>query len=162
MKRTNQYESHRKWRTMALLLCLPIPGIGVAATNPDLETDMSQQDQPPPTQTFAIKSKSEFACAEVAPDRSGGQVSHEIVLSPRSIERCLLVKVGSRLHECIDLKIEKATVDPTGVVRIDTDEGAVNFWFEEAARVNTAEEKGTLVFTWPDNDRKYLCAGFRK
>jgi len=128
----------------------------------DADIEEPQQDQPQPTQTFAIKSRNEFACAEVAPDRNGGQVSHEIVLSPRSIERCLLVKVGSRLHECIDLKIEKATVDPSGVVNIETDEGMVNFWFEESTRITSAEEKGTLVFTWPDNDRKYLCAGFRK
>ena len=162
MKQRSSLEVMSKLHSTAILLCLAVPGLIFAAADPEPEEKGPAAEQPPPTQTFAIRERNEFACAEVAPDRKGGQVSHEIILSPRSIERCLLVKVGSRLHECIDLKIEKATVDPTGVVTIDTDQGAVNFWFEEAARVNTAEEKGTLVFTWPDNDRKYLCAGFRK
>ena len=105
------------------------------------------------TTPFVIKKRSEFGCAEVDDIKAGGLASHEITVDPRRVERCLREKVGSRFHECKRLDFEEATSDQTGVVTFRTDEGPVQFWIEEQ------DSKRVMVWTWPDSDKKYMCAG---
>lgn len=157
-----------KLRLLAILLGLPAAFGAIAEP---AENDAAQAAEPPEVRrTFVIKDTTTFACAEVSMERTGGQASHEISLGPKRIERCLLQKVGTRLHECVKLKVEKATVDQDGVVRIETHQGDVNFWFEEGATISSAKDaqiaaaiegEGALSFTFPDNERKYICAPFR-
>lgn len=168
MRRTNRPVKKLKIQLLAALFCLPIPLVVCAQAG---EREEAEQEQPPDIRrTFVIKNTNAFACAEVAMKRTGGQASHEIKLGPRWVERCLLKKVGTRLHECIRLKVEKATSDDKGVVRVETDQGNVNFWFEEGSTISSAKDakiaaaaegEGALVFTFPDNDMKYICAPFR-
>jgi len=155
-------------RPAAMLLLLLLPSIVAAETVENEDADQPQNSAI--VRTFTINDRSELACAEVAPHRKGGTVTHEIIMSPKRIERCLLLKVGTRLHECLDLKIRKATVDEHNVVTIATSEGDVKFWIDEEASLSSADgtqiaasgdSKGTLTFTWPDNDRKYLCGTFK-
>ena len=155
-------------------LCLTVflvgvlmPTIVMASTIKDLEAQLAQDAAT--ERPFPIKSRSQFACAEVATGRNGGQVSHEINLAPNKIERCELIKVGSRLHECKKYRFRNSTVNGRGVVSIDTEDGPLQFWFDQEARITASEEskitagtgKGTLTFIWPDKNRKYLCAAMR-
>ena len=162
---TSSFDGRLKLRLGAILLSFLIPTLVFANANiEDEEAANSGTDRP-----FAIKERSQFACAEVSSNRNGGTVSHEINLTPSNVERCLLIKVGSRLHECNKFRFETATVDETGVVKIHTDEGPVNFWYDQDARITTDEEskvaegagKGALTFIFPDKQRKYLCAAMR-
>lgn len=107
---------------------------------------------------FSIKSRSEFGCAEVDEVKSGALASHEITVDPRRVERCVREKVGSRYHECKRLKIEEATADWYGIVTLDTEEGPVKFWFEEFGDQSGGEAKKVMVWSWPDTDKKYMCA----
>ena len=75
--------------------------------------------------------------------------------------------VGTRLHECKKYSYKNSTVDERGVVSIETDDGPVQFWFDEetfitgkkdATKLTEGAGKGTLTFTWPDKNKKYLCA----
>lgn len=158
-----------KLRLLAILLGLSASCSAVAQP---AWSEPAEPSQPPDVRnTFVIKDTTTFACAEVAMERTGGQARHEISLGPRWIQRCLLQKVGTRLHECIRLKVEKATADQDGVVRVETDQGDVSFWFEEGAKISSTKEaqisaaiegEGALSFTFPDNEkRKYICAPFR-
>lgn len=107
---------------------------------------------------FSIKSRSQFGCAEVDEIKIGGLASHEITVDPRKVERCLREKVGTRFHECKRLRIEEATADWYGVVTLDTKEGPVKFWFEEYDADGAGEAKKVMVWTWPDTEKKYICA----
>ena len=82
------------------------------------------------------------------------------------MERCLLEKVGTRLHECKKFKYKRAAVDLQGVVWMYSQEGPVKFWLDKNAQlatedISTVEGKGAVTFTFPDNDYKYLCRPFR-
>lgn len=168
MRKPNRPGKKLNLRVLTLALCLAVPPLVCAQSG---EGTGAKQAQPPETRrTFVIKDTNTFACAEVSMERTGGQASHEILLGPRWIERCLLQKVGTRLHECVKLKVERATADQNGVVRVETDQGGVEFWFEEGLTISSAKDakiaagaegKGALSFTFPDNDRKYICAPFR-
>ena len=139
------------------LLCLFFPVILYAQSGGgDVKNPEPSAEQSSP---FKITRKSEYACAEVNEVTIGGLASHEITVDPKRVERCLLKKVGSRLHECMKLKIENATADWYGVVTLETEEGPVQFWIEELGE-SEEEAKRVMVFTWPDTEKKYVCAAF--
>lgn len=119
-----------------------------------------QAQGPEQSSPFAITKRSQFGCAEVDDVKAGGLASHEITLDPRKVERCLFKKVGSRFHDCKKLKIESATADWYGVVTLDTDEGPVKFWFEEHGSTASEEAKKVMVWTWPDSEKKFVCAAY--
>lgn len=158
-------KSLSEWLGLALLLGVLAPAVSFAGVISDHESGLADDesiDRP-----FAIQSRTQFACAEVGMSQNGGATTHEINLTPRQVERCELVKVGSRLHDCKKYRFKKSTVDDRGVVSINTEDGPVQFWFDEEARItgqaNNAKikegsGKGTLTFTWPDKNKKYLCA----
>lgn len=129
--------------------CLVASGVAFAQ---DADSDGPKTSSP-----FSIKSKSVFGCAEVEEVSIGGLASHEITVDPRRVERCLREKVGTRFHECKKMKIKEANADWNGIVTIDTDDGPVKFWFEEHGEKG-AEAKRVMVWTFPDNDMKYMCA----
>lgn len=116
---------------------------------------------------FNVGKRTEFACAEVAMERNSGTARHEVILGKKRVVRCLLEKVGTRLHECQKFKYKRAAVDLQGVVWFYSNLGPVKFWLDKDAQITTediatVEGKGTLTFTFPDNDRyKYLCRAFR-
>lgn len=115
---------------------------------------------------FNVGKRTEFACAEVAMDRNGGTARHEITLGKKRVERCLLEKVGTRLHECKKFKYKRAAVDLQGVVWMYSQEGPVKFWLDKNAQlatedISTVEGRGAVTFTFPDNEYKYLCRPFR-
>ncbi|MDX1556766.1 MAG: hypothetical protein R3212_12115 [Xanthomonadales bacterium] len=150
--------STRAGTSLRLLLTMFLLAVPVLLFAQDEDGDASGQAQTPQTSSpFKITKKSEFGCAEVDEVRSGGLASHEITINPRRVERCLREKVGTRFHECKKLKIEEATADWHGIVTIATEEGPVKFWFEEHGE-NSAEAKRVMVWTWPDTDKKYMCA----
>jgi hypothetical protein len=167
MMHTSTTDQPLKFIRVSILLCFLMPAIAWSQSGNANEAEEAESTDT--RRTFAIKNRSQFACAEVGMDRTGGQTSHEINLAPRKIERCLLTKVGSRLHECVKYRFRKATVDDMGVVNIETDDGPVKFWFDEETRISSAggskvaegTGKGTLTFTWPDSSQKYLCAAMK-
>jgi hypothetical protein len=110
--------------------------------------------------TFKISNRSQFHCSEVDEPVIGSLTSHEIVVTPKRVERCLLKKVGSRLNECKKLKIESATVDRYGAVTLDTKEGSVRFSYQQLGNDANGEPRMVLVWTWPDTDKKYMCTAF--
>lgn len=142
-------------RLSLAVLFLALPLMLVAQDGDTAASDEAQQPQT--SSPFKISKKTEFGCAEVDEVKSGGLASHEITVDPRRVERCLREKVGSRFHECKKLRIEEATADWHGVVTLATDEGPVKFWFEEHGE-NAEEAKRVMVWTWPDTDKKYMCA----
>jgi hypothetical protein len=144
-------------RFILVIACLLLPAILWAQAGDSEGTDQAEGAET--SSPFKITKKSEFACAEVNEVAIGGLASHEITVDPKRVERCLLKKVGSRLHECKKLRIENATADWYGVVTLETEEGPVQFWFQELGE-NAAEAKRIMVFTWPDTDKKYVCAAF--
>lgn len=109
---------------------------------------------------FKISTKSQFHCSEVDEPVIGGLATHEITVDPKRVERCLLKKVGSRLNECKKLRIENATTDPRGIVKLETDEGPVRFSYQQLGSDADGEPRMVLVWTWPDTDRNYLCTAF--
>lgn len=134
-----------------VILCLALPG-ALSAQTGDGDSGGQAQDSGG-SSPFVIKKRSEFGCAEVEDIKSGGLASHEISVDPRKVERCVREKVGSRFHECKRLSIEEATSDSNGIVTFKTEEGPVQFWIEEDGG------KRVMVWTWPDSDMKYMCAG---
>jgi len=157
MKQMSRFNASSKVRFPLVIFCLLFPAILFAQAGDGEEKNPAQE--PEQSSPFKITKKSEFACAEVNEVVIGGLASHEITVDPKRVERCLLKKVGSRLHECKKLRIEKATADWYGVVTLETEDGPVKFWFEELGE-NAAETKRIMVFTWPDTDKKYVCAAF--
>lgn len=159
MKHLSRFKAGKAGRKAGFLLaltCLLFPTILFAQAG---DGDEATQAQGPETRSpFVIKKRSHFGCAEVDEVKSGGLASHEITVDPRKVERCLREKVGSRFHECKRLRIEDATADWHGVVTLDTEEGPVRFWFEEFGSESPAEAKRVMVWTWPDTDKKYMCA----
>lgn len=152
----NRLNAGLKIRLFVVMSCLLLPTIVFAQASDGEETNQAQSlEQRSP---FTIKKRSEFGCAEVDEIKSGALASHEITVDPRKVERCLREKVGTRFHECKRLKIEEATADWHGVVTIDTEEGPVRFWFEEYGDQSAGEAKKVMVWTWPDTDKKYMCA----
>lgn len=152
----------RTWTT-ALLLLLLIPSLSLAQTIREHEAQKAEDAERP----FKIENRSQFACAEVGQSESGGATSHEINLTPRQIERCELIKVGTRLHECKKYRYQEATIDNRGIVKIATEDGPVEFWFDQESRITGGASsqlhegggKGTLIFQWPDKKTfRYLCA----
>lgn len=156
MNQLKKCNAARRWRFSLAISWLFLPIILSAQDNETASADQAQG--PEQTSPFKISKRSQFGCAEVDEVRSGGLASHEITVDPRKVERCLREKVGSRFHECKRLRIEEATADWYGVVTLDTDEGPVKFWFEEHGENGSAEAKRVMVWTWPDNDKKYMCA----
>lgn len=140
---------YRHITTLFLASALLVPGVVLAQD--------SAENGPQTSSPFAIKSKNVFGCAEVEDVTIGGLASHEITVDPRRVERCLREKVGTRFHECKKMKIEEATADWNGIVTIATDEGPVKFWFEEHGEEGD-ELKRVMVWDFPDNDYKYMCA----
>lgn len=139
------------------LTCLLCPGISFAQAG---DTGASAEPSGPETSSpFVIRKRSEYGCAEVDEVKSGALASHEITVNPRKVERCVREKVGSRFHECKKLDIEEATADWHGVVTLETGEGPVRFWIEEHGADGSGELKRIMVWTWPDTDKKYMCAG---
>lgn len=156
MSRSILLTSGRSGRLVTAAACLFIAAsVNAESTDPDAasQDEAAQQSSP-----FVIKKKSEFGCAEVDEVRIGGQASHEITVDPRKVERCVREKVGTRFHECKKLRIEEATADWYGVVTLDTEEGPVKFWFEDHGGESSAETKRIMVWTWPDTEKKYMCA----
>ena len=155
MKQLSRFNTDSKLPFLWVMSCLLFPTILSAQAS---ESEEANQTQGPETSSpFVIKSSSRFGCAEVDEIRIGGLASHEITVDPRRVERCLREKVGTRFHECKKLKIVEATADWYGVVTLDTKEGPVRFWFEEHGE-NPEEAKRVMVWTWPDTDKKYMCA----
>ena len=144
-----------KLKTAFFGACLLAMALLVAPTLASAQDE--QSSQPQTSSPFSIKSKSVFGCAEVEDVTIGGLASHEITVDPRRVERCLREKVGTRFHECKKLKIEEATADWNGIVTLATPEGPVKFWFEEHGEEGD-ELKRIMVWSWPDNDYKYMCA----
>jgi hypothetical protein len=156
MKPLRKLSSGLKVFCLMVHSCLLLPVILYAQ---DSESEGADQAQDQKTSSpFAIKSKSRFGCAEVDEVQTGALASHEITVDPRKVERCLREKVGSRFHECKKLKIIESTADWNGIVTLDTEEGPVRFWFEEHGQ-ESEEIKRVMVWTWPDTDKKYMCAG---
>lgn len=120
--------------------------------------DGDGSSQPQTSSPFAIKSKSQFGCAEVDEVKAGGLASHEITVDPRRVERCLREKVGSRFHECKKMKIVESTADWNGIVTIDTEDGPVKFWFEDHGQNGSGEAKRVMVWSFPDTEKLYMCA----
>ncbi len=147
-------------KTVRMLLLITavfvLPTMLMAQESDDNDSD--QAPLPPTSSPFKISKKSEFGCAEVDEVRMGGLASHEITVDPRRVERCLREKVGTRFHDCKKLKIEEATADWYGVVTLDTKEGPVKFWFEEHGASASEEAKRVMVWSWPDTEKKYVCA----
>lgn len=151
MKRSDNPFRFSKRGACLAAICLFLPAVLWAQ-------DADQAQGPEQSSPFTIKSRSQFGCAEVDEIKEGGLASHEITLDPRKVERCLREKVGTRFHECKKLRIEEATADWYGVVTLHTDEGPVKFWFEEHGDDTSADAKRVMVWTWPDTDKKYMCA----
>jgi hypothetical protein len=148
---------------LVALLVVLMPSLLMAQTIKEHEAKQAEAAERP----FRVKNRTQFACAEVASSRNGGSVSHEINLGPNRVERCELIKVGTRLHECKKYKFRNSTVNERGIVSLETEDGPVQFWFDEEARITATEEskvtegagKGSLTFIWPDEKHfKYLCA----
>ena len=115
----------------------------------------------PGTRTpFEINSKSQFHCSEVDEPVIGGLATHEITVDPNRVSRCLLKKVGSRLNECKKLHIESATSDWNGIVTLETEEGPVQFTFQQLGSDADGAPRMVLVWVWPDSHKKYLCTAF--
>lgn len=151
----------------AFIFCAVVPTVAVAKTIKEHEANLARDagtEKP-----YEIERRSQFACAEIAADKNTGPVSHEIKLSSSVIERCELVKVGSRLHDCKKYRFKNPTITDAGIVNIDTKDGSLQFWLDQNARVTSTKEtrigagggNGTLTFVWPDKDEKYLCAAMR-
>ena len=157
MSHSRRTNAIRKQGLAAAVFCLLVPML-VNAQN-GASQDANQEQGPETSSPFEIKSKQEFVCAEVDEVTAGGLASHEIILDPRRVQRCLLKKVGSRFHECKKLKIENATADWYGVVTLDTKDGPVQFRFEDIGE-SSSEAKRVMVWNWPDKDEKYVCAAF--
>ena len=149
MKQPNRYSAFSLWICLLLTAFMLTPALAMAQD----ESGNGPQTSSP----FSIKSKNVFGCAEVEEVTIGGLASHEITVDPRRVERCLREKVGTRFHECKKLKIQEATADWNGIVTIATDEGPVKFWFEEHGEKGD-ELKRIMVWSWPDTDKKYVCA----
>lgn len=156
MKPSSRLNAGSKTRFLLVMSSLLFPLILLAQAGEGEGSDRAQS--PEQSSPFTIKTKSQFGCAEVDEVKSGGLASHEITVDPRRVERCLREKVGSRFHECKKLKIENSTADWHGVVTLDTEEGPVRFWFEEYGDQSSGEAKKVMVWTWPDTDKKYMCA----
>jgi hypothetical protein len=145
-----------KVRTILVMFVLLSPTTLLAQTDEGEENAQAQNAES--SSPFSIKSRSQFGCAEVDEIKIGGLASHEITVDPRKVERCLREKVGTRFHECKRLRIEEATADWYGVVTLDTKEGPVKFWFEEYDDDAAGDPKKVMVWTWPDTEKKYICA----
>jgi len=149
---------------LAAVLAASLPASSMAQTIREHEAQQAEDAERP----FKIESRQQFACAEVGLSETGGATSHEINLTPKYVERCELIKVGTRLHECKKYRYTDAIIDNRGVVKIPTDDGEpVEFWFDEETRITGGSAsqlregggKGTLTFEWPDKKSfKYLCA----
>ncbi len=157
MNQSRESEAGTKAGFWLVLSCLLFPTILVAQAGDGSGSDQARG--PETSSPFVIKKRSEYGCAEVDDVKIGGIASHEITVNPRMVERCLREKVGSRFHECKKLDIEEATADWHGVVTLDTEEGPVRFWVEEHASDGSGSAKRVMVWTWPDTDKKYMCAG---
>ncbi len=150
---------YKRLLVVALSFFLVVVAGAQAKEGGEAEGASADQGQGPETSSpFVINKRSQFGCAEVDEVQIGGLASHEITIDPRRVERCLREKVGSRFHECKKLTIEQATADWYGVVTLDTKDGPVKFWFEEYGEDSSAEAKKVMVWTWPDTDKKYMCA----
>ncbi len=148
---------------LTIVLASSIPGLVMAQTIKEHERRQAEAAERP----FEIKNRTQFACAEVGLTENGGATSHEINLTPKYVERCELIKVGTRLHECKKYRFEEPIINERGVVNIPTEDGPVEFWFDQSTRITGGESsqitegagQGTLVFRWPDQKLfKYLCA----
>jgi len=139
-------------RLLLVLFCFFFPMVLYAQASASLGSDGRTP--------FKISKKSQFHCSEVDEPVIGGLASHEITVDPKKVERCLLKKVGSRLNECKKLRIENATTGTNGIVRLDTEEGPVQFSFQQLGKDADGEPRMVLVWTWPDSDWKYLCTAF--
>lgn len=165
MRWKNTFGGQLQRSGLAILMGTFVSATAFAGVISDHESSLT--DDEVTERPFKIENRAQFACAEVSMSQTGGTTSHEINLGPKRVERCELVKVGTRLHECRKYKFKKSTVDDRGVVSIETVDGPVQFWYDEETRVtgmkNTTQLKegsgrGTLTFTWPDKSKKYLCA----
>jgi len=152
----NKLNSGSKRRFFGVISCLLVPTMVFAQASDGAESNQAQS--PEQSSPYSIKTKSQFGCAEVDEIKSGALASHEITVDPRKVERCLREKVGSRFHECKRLKIDEATADWHGIVTLDTEEGPVRFWFEEYGDQSAGEVKKVMVWSWPDTEKKYICA----
>ena len=109
------------------------------------------------TRTISFETRRQFQCAEIFPDRAGDTIEHEISFTPHTVELCELEKVGSRLNECEKHNINVVTTNFHQINTIYTDGGIVQFWFENRARVDTADGPGALIFDWPNTENRYVC-----
>ena len=143
----------------ALCLCLAAPALVDAAQNKADASDKAADVNG--TRTVEFNSRGQFACGEIVPDRSGGFLRYEISFNPRTIERCELEKVGSRLHDCERFNINVVTTNVHQINTVYTDGGIVQFWFEDNARIDTADKPGALIFLWPGTDSRFVCLPFQ-
>lgn len=139
-------------RFLLVMFCFNFP-IALYAQAGDSATATGQENRLP----FNISSRSQFHCSEVDEPVIGSLASHEIVVDPKMVERCLLKKVGSRLNECEKFRIEDATRSPSGIVTLDTDGGPVRFSFQQLGSSADGTPRMVLVWTWPGTEKKYLC-----
>jgi hypothetical protein len=112
------------------------------------------------TRTVELKTRKQFACGEISPERSGGFLRYEINITPNYVEHCELQKVGSRLNDCEKLNINVVTTNMHQVNTVYTDGGIVQFWFEDNAIIHSADQTGALMFLWPGTDNRYICLPF--
>jgi len=158
MRQTRRFSAGFVMRLLLAKSCLLFPMVLCAQASdtqsvvPSLGVETSSN--------FKISSKSQFHCSEVDEPVIGSLASHEIIVAPKRVERCLLKKVGSRLNECKKLKIENATVDRYGAVTLGTNEGSVRFSYQQLGNNANGEPRMVLVWTWPDTDKKYMCTAF--
>jgi hypothetical protein len=163
MLQMNMVVGRLKLCLVAFVFCAVMPTVVLA--NSIKEHEANQAQDPGKEKPYQIKNRSQFACAEIATGQKTGSLSHEINLTPNKIERCDLVKVGSRLHGCKKYRFKQPTIDESGVVSIDTEDGPLQFWLNQNATVTSAEEskiteggeEGTLMFLWPDEHKNYFC-----
>ena len=100
MNQLNRSDAGLKMCVLLVIFCLLFPVISFAQDDGE-ETVKGQG--PETSSPYTIRSRSQFACAEVKEIKSGGLASHEITVSPKRVERCVLQKVGTRFHECLKL-----------------------------------------------------------
>jgi len=149
--------SSKVW-LLAVTFCFLFPTIlyAQASGNESANAAKGQNTSSP----FKISRKSEFHCAEVDEPAIGSPISHEITVDPKRVERCLYKQVGSRLNQCKKLKISNATADQNGLVTLDTEDGPVQFSFQQLGSNSNGDPRMVLIWTWPDTDKKYLCTAF--
>lgn len=146
---------------LQLLVLLPLVVASIVTVRADEPQESARSGDVNGTRTITLERRMQLACGEVLPDATGGFLRYEINLTPSTVERCELEKVGSRLHDCEKHIINVVTTNVHQVNTVYTDRGIVQFWFEDNASIDTANRSGALVFLWPGTNSRFICLPYQ-